>query len=184
MSSSPRLSERPDLTTERLLLRRPNDGDVDAIVNVVGDSQVARRLARVPHPYGPADAHFFLNEIVPVEWTWGITLRGLDELLGTIGLTPDKGPENGEDTAELGYWLAPRHWGQGITTEAAKAVVSFGFATLGLPYLTSGYFEDNPASGRVLEKLGFVETGRLMRPCLAAGVEVAAIRMQLTRSAW
>ena len=169
--------ERPALATKRLSLRRPNDGDVDAIVSIVGDWDVARRLARIPHPYGPADARFFLEQVVPAEWTWAITLRGFDELVGAIGLTPE-----GEETAELGYWLSPRHWGEGITTEAARAVVFFGFETLELPYLTSGYFEDNPASGRVLKKLGFIETGRDMRPCLAAGEEVPSVRMHLSRS--
>lgn len=170
------LSNRPDLATERLILRRPDDRDVDAIVSVVGDWEVARRLARVPHPYGPADARFFLDHVVPAEWVWAVTLRDCDALLGAIGLTP----EQGVDAAELGYWLSPTHWGNGITTEAARAVVAFGFENLGLPVLTSGYFEDNPASGGVLRKLGFVETGRVMRPCLAAGGEVPSVTMELT----
>ena len=177
MNGGPSLSERPELVTERLSLRRPGGSDVDAIVSIVGEWEVARRLARVPHPYGPADASFFLEQIVPVEWVWAITIRGADELVGAIGLTPEKGA----DTAELGYWLSPFHWTQGITTEAARAVVAFGFGMLGLPYLTSGYFNDNSASGRVLEKLGFIETGREIRMCLAAGAERLAIRMQLPR---
>lgn len=178
MKNGPLLSERPELVTERLVLRRPNDGDVDAIVSIVGNWEVARRLARVPHPYGLADARFFLERVVPAEWVWAVTLQGSDELMGAIGLTP----EEGMDTAELGYWLSPGHWGRGITTEAARAVVSFGFNTLGLPCVTSGYFEDNPPSGRVLEKLGFIESGRAMRPCLAVGGDVPSVRMQLPRS--
>ncbi len=175
MNSDLTLGNRPDLATERLFLRRPNDGDVDAIVGVVGEWEVARRLARVPHPYGPADARFFLDHVVPAEWVWAVTLRGSDTLLGAIGLTP----EEGADAAELGYWLSPTHWGSGIATEAARAVVAFGFESLGLPVLTSGYFDNNPPSGRVLNKLGFVETGRVMRPCLAASGEVPSIRMEL-----
>ncbi len=171
------LNERPVLVTERLYLRRPNDGDVDAIISIVGDWEVARRLARVPHPYGPDDARFFLTQVVPAEWVWAVTMQGSDTLLGAIGLTP----EDGADTAELGYWLSPTHWGQGITTEAARAVVAFGFERLGLPLLTSGYFEDNPASGQVLRKLGFVGVGRAMRPCLAAGGKVPSISMKLPR---
>lgn len=174
------LSERPELVTERLSLRRPDDRDVDHIVGIVGDWEVARRLARVPHPYGPADARFFLEQVVPAEWVWAITLLDSDELIGAIGLTPEAAAE----TAELGYWLSPSHWGRGITTEAANPVVSFGFETLGLPHLTSGYFVDNAASGRVLEKLGFVQTGRVMRPCLAVGSERPAVTMQLRRRDW
>lgn len=166
---------RPQITTERLLLRRPDESDVDAIVEGVGDWAVARRLARVPHPYRPSDARFFLEQIVPDEWVWAITTHGNDELLGVVGLTPD----TAAGTAELGYWLSRRHWGRGIVSEAARPVVSFGFDTLHLPVITSGYFEDNPASGRVLEKLGFVETGRAMRPCLAAGHDVPSVEVQL-----
>jgi len=179
MSSDLSLSERPDLVTNRLSLRRPNDDDAEAIVDIVGDWEVARRLARVPHPYGLADARFFLERVVPAEWVWAVTLRGSDTLLGAIGLTPD----DRADTAELGYWLSPAHWGQGITTEAARAVVSFGFEHLGFPLLTSGYFEDNPASGQVLRKLAFVQTGRVMRPCLAVGRDVPSIRVELSRLA-
>lgn len=175
MNTDLSLRNRPDLATKRLLLRRPDDRDVDVIVSVVGDWEVARRLARVPHPYNQSDARFFLDHVVPAEWVWAVTLSGADKLLGTIGLTP----EQGTDAAELGYWLAPTHWGTGITTEAAKAVVAFGFEHLGLPVITSGYFEDNHASGRVLRKLGFMETGHVMRPSLAAGGEVPSIRMVL-----
>lgn len=171
------LYERPDLATERLSLRRPHDGDVSAIVNIVGDWDVARRLARVPYPYEPDDAQFFLDQIVPAEWVWAITLRGSDVLIGAVGLTP----ESDAETAELGYWLSPAHWGRGIATEAARTIILFGFESLGFPYLTSGYFEDNPASGQVLRNLGFVENGRVMRPCLAAGREVPSVRMKLPR---
>lgn len=173
------LSLRPELVTERLSMRRPNVGDVDAVVSIVGMWEVARSLARIAHPYGPTDARFFLDKVVPAEWVWAITFRNSDELIGVIGLTPEKGAR----TAELGYWLSPSYWGRGITTEAAEAIVSFGFKTLDLPHLTSGYFEDNPASGRVLEKLGFLETGRVMRLCLAATREKLSIRMQLPRPA-
>jgi RimJ/RimL family protein N-acetyltransferase len=171
------LSKRPDLVTRRLSLRRPNDDDVDAIVNIVGNWDVARRLARAPHPYGPADARYFLEQVVPAEWVWAITLQGSGAFLGAVGLTP----EEGADMADLGYWLSPAHWGQGFTTEAARAVVSFGFERVGFSFLTSGYFADNPASGQVLRKLGFAEVGRTMRPCLAAGSEVPAITMELPR---
>lgn len=159
------------------MLRRPNGGDLGAIVSIVGDWEVARRLARVPHPYGTTDAKFFLEKVVPSEWVWAITLLGSDALIGAIGLTP----EEDADTAELGYWLSRNHWGQGIATEAARAVVSYGFDKLNLPYITSGYFEENPASGRVLEKLGFAATGFSRRPCLAVGTDVPSVEMCLPK---
>lgn len=176
MHHDPRLLDRPGIVTDRLSLRRPNEGDKDAIIDAVGDREVALRLARIPHPYGAAHAAFFLEQVVPAEWVWAITLGHDDTLIGAVGLTPEEGSE----TAELGYWLSRTHWGQGIATEAARAVVAYGFDTLALPYITSGYFEDNPSSGRVLAKLGFVETGRVMRPCLAAGADVPSVEMRLS----
>lgn len=167
--------DRPALATARLRLRRPDARDVPAIVRIVGQRDVAVRLSRVPHPYGPAEARFFLEEVVPGEWCWAITLAGDDALIGVVGLTPDADPSG----AELGFWLSPDHWGRGFMTEAARCVLSHAIETLRLTTITSGYFADNPASGRVLEKIGFVETGRAMRPCLARGHDVASVEMRL-----
>ena len=86
----PYLDSRPDLATARLSLRRPAERDGEAIISIVGDWDVARRLARVPHPYGPDDARFFLERVVPAEWVWAITLRCEDRLLGAVGLTPEE----------------------------------------------------------------------------------------------
>ncbi|WP_256926673.1 GNAT family N-acetyltransferase [Sphingomonas sp. TZW2008] len=170
--------DRPIIETGRLRLRRPNDRDVSAIITAVGDAEVARRLSRIPHPYTPADARFFLDHVVPGEWVWAITRGGEDTMIGAVGLTPGEGMADGE-SAELGYWLARASWGEGIVTEAARAVVAYGFDTLRLPYIRSGYFADNPASGAVLRKLGFVETGRGTRPCLMLGRDVASVEMRL-----
>lgn len=170
------LPDRPRLVTPRLVLRHPEHRDADAIVAAIGDRDVARRLARVPHPYGPGDAAFFLNRIVPHEWVWAITRSHDDTLIGAVGLTPSETT----DVAELGYWLGRSHWGSGIATEAAQAVLAFGFGALALRTITSGYFLSNPASGRVLEKLGFVETGPAMRPCLAEGGDVPSMEVRLS----
>ncbi len=174
-NSEERTKDRPVLETERLLLRRPDAGDISAIMAIAGDWEVARRLSRIPHPYGDQDALFFLDIIVPAEWVWAITCRGAGELVGMVGLTP----EAGHDAAELGYYVDRRHWGVGIATEAARSVVDYGVRVLGLRCLTSGYFLDNPLSGRVLTKLGFVEVGRGERPCLAAGTTVPSVEMRL-----
>jgi RimJ/RimL family protein N-acetyltransferase len=110
----------------------------------------------VPHPYRETDAHFFLNTVVPNEWVWAITLRQSRELVGMVGLTPESDP----DTAELGYYVARNHWGNGIATEAAQLVIHHGIHSLGLRRIRSGHFVDNPASGRVLSKLGGNRTFR------------------------
>jgi RimJ/RimL family protein N-acetyltransferase len=117
--NSQRITDRPLLETERLLLRRPDDGDTGSIMAIAGDREIARRLARMPHPYDQKDARFFLDEIVPNEWVWAITLRASGTLVGMVGLSPDAD----QDMAELGYYVDRRHWGLGIATEAARSVV-------------------------------------------------------------
>lgn len=168
------MMDRPTIVTARLSLRRPDERDIGAIVGIVADWEVARRLARVPHPYGITDAEFFMEEVVPKEWVWAITLDGSDELVGAIGLTPED-----DDVADLGYWLSRDHWGRGLMTEAAGAIVLHGFHHLGLRRITSAYFEDNHVSGQVLRKLGFSETGRTMRPCLALACNQPSVELVL-----
>ncbi len=169
----------PPLSTTRLSLRLPQSSDAAATARIVGEWDVARRLARVPHPYSLNDAAYFLERVVPNEWIWAITLTGQDDLIGVMGLTPGQR----SDQAELGYWLSAEHWGLGIATEAGRAVLSYGFDHLKLATVTSAYFEDNPASGRVLAKLGFMETTRALRPCLAIGRDVPSVEMHLPREA-
>ncbi len=159
------LAARPVLRTARLELRRPVEEDTPAIVAIAGDWEVASRLSRMPHPYGPENARVFLDEIVPVELVWGIIERTSGELVGMIGLSADKIP----GSIELGYYVAQAHWRRGIATEAGAVVAAYGAGLVGQTRLRSGYFADNPASGRVLEKLGFVVLHMSERPCLATG---------------
>jgi RimJ/RimL family protein N-acetyltransferase len=169
------LAERPVLQTARLTLRRPDEQDIPAIVAIAGDWEVARRLSRMPHPYSDANARFFLDEIVPAELVWAIVERTSGEMVGVIGLAP-RGDAPG--SVELGYYVGRAHWGRGIATEAGGAVVAYGAGLVGPEHLRSGYFADNPASGRVLAKLGFVATGTAERPCLAAGGPRPSIEMR------
>ena len=129
----------------------------------------------MPHPYSNEDAKFFLDEVVPNEWTWAITMHGSSKMIGSVGLAPDEA--NGG--VELGYWLSRAFWGRGIVTEAARATVDFGFYRLALPVIAAGYWKKNLLSGRVLSKLGFVETGRSIRPCLALGCNVPSVEVRL-----
>ena len=167
--------ERLVLTTERLVLRQPRADDIAAIIDIVGDLRVSRNLARIPHPYGEADGRFFLDQIVPRELVWALTLRSSAQLVGMAGLSPTEDL----DKAELGYYLAPAQWGLGLATEASRAILDCGFDAAGFALVTAGHFTENPASGRVLHKLGFVETARAERPCLATGLTMMSVEMHL-----
>ena len=85
----------------------------------------------------------------------------------------------GQAGLALGYYLAPTHWGFGLATEASRAILDYGFDVAGFASVTAGHFVKNPASGRVLGKLGFVETSRGERPCLATGLTMMSVEMHL-----
>ncbi len=168
----------PVLKTARLKLRAPRHGDVPAIVALAGDRRVAENTARIPHPYSAADAEAIVAAINQKggETVFAIELDGA--LVGMCGLEPRP------DGAELGYWLGVPFWGQGLATEAARAVIDYGFATFGHEVLSSGARVSNPASRRVLEKCGFQWTG--VRLCRIRAINSAAPidRFRLDRGLW
>jgi len=182
-------SEVVSLTTERLLLRPMRATDIDATVAALNDLEVSRRLARVPHPYTERDARAFLA-IVERGRADGamehfVVVRRddpMDEAIDAIGVhgEPDACVIG---VAEVGYWIARPHWGNGYAREALAAVVrrSFFTRTPPLTLLTSHVHETNRASMRVLVACGFVETGSRIASCAATGVDVPAIEFELHR---
>jgi RimJ/RimL family protein N-acetyltransferase len=143
--------------TERLLLRPGWIEDAPALFQAIADEAVVRNLATAPWPYRPADAEAFLATSRGAgDPVMLVFLRGpsAPELIGTIGFAHRPGGE-----VELGYWIARRHWNRGYATEAGRAVVRMARDSFRLSRLVAGHFLDNPASGRVLEKLGFRATG-------------------------
>jgi RimJ/RimL family protein N-acetyltransferase len=169
------MANSEELFTRRLHLRSPVEADASAIIAIAGDWDVARRLGRVPHPYTQKDFCFFMEHVVPSEPTWAIVMRQSDDLVGVIGLVPHCESRS----AELGYYMGRRHWGQGLATEAAQAIVRMALESMGYAKLTSRYHADNPASGRVLEKLGFKPIGRSSHRCLAEGKDKPSIEVEL-----
>lgn len=160
--------------TKRLTLRPGWPEDAPAVARAVGHEEVVRMLAKAPWPYRLADAEAFLSRQRPASEAFFLILSHESDhprLVGGIGLAPD---ENGH---ELGYWLTPDAWGRGYATEAGKAVVSIARHALGLKRLHSGHFVDNPASGRVLQKLGFRATGTVAGRYSAGRRAIAPCRL-------
>ncbi|PTQ07788.1 GNAT family N-acetyltransferase [Sphingomonas oleivorans] len=148
--------------TERLLLRPGWIEDAPALAAAIADEAIVTKLSRVPWPYRLEDAEAFLGASQPADASandlprfliW-LRTHGAPKLIGGIGL------QRTETGAELGYWIVRDYWGLGFATEAARAVVALADESLRLPTLEAGHFVDNPASGRVLQKLGFQPTGR------------------------
>jgi RimJ/RimL family protein N-acetyltransferase len=171
------LAACPQLSSQRLTLRRPNRDDAEAIRRLADDWEVARRLARVPHPYTLDDALFFLDQIVPKELAWIVQHAGSGEMLGVIGLTPHVDAGN----MEFGFWLGREFWGRGFATEAANVVLDHAFGAGLTSEVTACCFADNLPSARVLRKLRFQITGESLRLCLAVGRELRHYDMLLTR---
>jgi RimJ/RimL family protein N-acetyltransferase len=174
---NPRLE--PVIETRRLRLRPLREADLDDIVAGIGDLAVSRMLARVPYPYARIDAENFLskatrNALAGTSFFLIIEREGSFAGALGIGAMPY--------VSELGYWLARGHWGHGLMTEAADAVLAYGFDRLDLKLVRSGVFVDNPGSLRVQEKLGFQSVGRSMRRSLARGTAVEHIDTVLTRA--
>lgn len=155
--------------TERLLLRPGWAEDAPALSRAIGEEAVVRNLSRVPWPYALGDAERFLAlPQDPRRPRCLIFLRDCATLIGGIGLN-----DTGEgDAAELGYWLARDHWGQGYATEAGRAITAMADETLRLPKLKASHALDNPASGRVLRKLGFGPNGTGRLHSLSRGAEM------------
>ncbi len=147
--------------TPRLTLRPGWPEDAPELARAIGHERVVRNLARAPWPYAERDAHDFLGRAFDRHEPSFLVFersREAPRLVGGVGLDLDA-----EGAPELGYWLTPDAWGRGYATEAGRAVLSVARDALRLKRVRAGHFLDNPASGRVLRKLGFRPTGRIVQ---------------------
>ncbi|HET6943015.1 MAG TPA: GNAT family N-acetyltransferase [Sphingomicrobium sp.] len=163
--------------TERLLLRPGWAEDAPALAAAIADEMIVRNLATAPWPYRLRDAEAFLAQprdpVLPSFLIFERT-AGAPNLVGSCGL--GRRPSG---AVELGYWIARPFWGRGYATEAAVALIDIARA-LGFTQLEGSHFLDNPASARVLEKLGFEPLGiTAPRLSCARGIEVQARLMRL-----
>ena len=177
------------IRTDNLLLRPGWADDAPALTEAIGREDVVLTQARALWPYALDDAVAYLGrERSAHEVDLLIFLReGLaPRLIGGIGVADRAKEQEGSD-AELGYWIVPSHWGRGFATEAGHAVVAAARDSLRIDQLVSGHFIDNPASGRVLRKLGFAATGsielrecraqRRDRPCVTYALDLNAMAL-------
>jgi [ribosomal protein S5]-alanine N-acetyltransferase len=140
-----------NLDTARLRLRTYRESDVAELVPLIGAREIAATTGRIPHPYSVEDARQFLARIErEPEVRLAVTLRDSGRLIGGIGLRLVEQHQN----AELGYWLGVPYWGKGYATEAAREMLRYGFEDLRLHRIFANHFMNNPASGRILRKVG------------------------------
>ena len=154
--------DQPVLETSRLRLRPFVPSDAETVRTLAGDYQVADTTLNIPHPYPEGAAEEWISRH-PHDWAAGtgvtcaIATAGDGALVGAVGLSLKPRHAQGE----LGYWVGVPYWGQGYATEAARALVDFGFRTLGLHRVQARHLCRNPASGRVMQKIGMVLEGTL-----------------------
>jgi RimJ/RimL family protein N-acetyltransferase len=141
--------------TERLLLRPSWPEDAVELRQAIADEGIVRNLARAPWPYAAADAGQFATQehdaLYPA-FLLMLRTQGAPRIIGACGIG------NYDNNAELGYWISRPYWGLGFATEASRAVINIA-RTIGHKKLIASHFTDNPASGNVLRKLGFQNTG-------------------------
>lgn len=151
------------MTALDILFRTWRGRDVDALVRYANNANIWVNLQnRFPHPYTEEDAENWIgmnHVLVGPPVNFAIDSGG--EAIGGVGL--ELLDDVYERTANVGYWIAEPFWGKGIATAALEFVTNYAFDTFVLDRLQANVFDWNPASARVLEKVGFVQEGRLRR---------------------
>jgi len=157
------------MRSPRLTYRPIDARDASRIAVLAGDWDIARMTARIPHPYSLVDADQWIASIGGDEFVRAVEHQG--ELIGAVGYI-----EHDREQAEIGYWIGKPWWGHGFATEAARTMMNHCFLEAGFKRLTCGHFIDNPASARVIRKLGFRHTGNGVQWCEARKSEVATVK--------
>ena len=154
------ISEKfPTLETERLILRQFAESDSEDIKKLAGAREIAEGTF-VPHPYEEGFAEEFIRSQLS-DYKKGrlinfaAEIKDMNILVGSIGISIDRKLNHGE----IGFWIGVPHWGNGYCTEAAGAVLGYGFEVQGLDRIYAFHFAGNSASGGVLEKIGMKYEG-------------------------
>ena len=149
------------METERILLRPWRDSDAEVLYKWASDPDVGPRAGWAPHQSVEESLEIIRTVFNDALHTWAIELKETGEAIGAMGYGPscecDLPAREGEPL--IGYWVAKPYWNQGICTEALQLMLDHIRQTTDIKSLISGHFVDNPASGRVMEKCGFVPTG-------------------------
>lgn len=158
----------PVVSTERLVLRGAVRGDAPALAELANDFNVSAQTTSMPYPYRIGDAEALVGMAMACDWERDAMFVIEHPAFGVVGLLDfdhDRGTR-----AEIGYFLGKPYWNRGYATEAVRGALKWVKRDWRKNVVVAGHFADNPASGQVLCKAGFLYTGDVeLRPCVARG---------------
>lgn len=177
--------ELPTLHGPVVTLRPFTVADASRVKDLAGDAEVSATVLNIPHPYAEQMAVDWIGTHEPElaecgSVNFAITLSSTAVLIGAIGLSVS--PRH--DLAELGYWIGKSYWRNGYGTEAARAMVDYGFAQMHLNRIQADYLPRNAASGRIMEKVGMQEEGLMRESIKKHGRYEDRIRCAILKSDW
>ncbi|KZL19340.1 putative ribosomal N-acetyltransferase YdaF [Pseudovibrio axinellae] len=172
----------PQLTTDRLVLREVQHGDLTSLCKHINNYKIAKMLSHVPFPYTREDGEWWVSHSIesPLSTQTAWVLDHLGEFLGVVSVLDTLGEE-----PFLGYWVAEPHWNQGFASEAVAEAIRYCFEQLQLKRLYSSALSENEASLRVLRKSGFKDYGiGTASPRARQGEELETTKLHLTKQEW
>jgi [ribosomal protein S5]-alanine N-acetyltransferase len=172
--------DRLPLPIADCVIRPYEFGDADSIVRHANNAKIAANLRDLfPHPYTNESASAWLNFVVGQEPATNFAIAQPTGVIGGIGIILQS--DIHRRCAEIGYWLGEEFWGRGIATAAVRAFGPFIMAKFDLLRLFANVFVSNPASMRVLEKVGFVQEGNLRQAAFKNGRIIDEVLFAITR---
>lgn len=169
------------METARTILRPWRESDAETLFKYASDPEVGPRAGWPPHK-SVEESLDVIKNVFSGEGVWAVELKETGEAIGCVGYLPAylSNLDITDDEAEVGYWIARPYWGEGLCTEAMRAVIDHCFNVKGFKTLWGDHFVENPASGRVMEKCGFRDIGVEIRcPKLEVGADLPVRVMRL-----
>ena len=179
--SAGRLSHNHMMETERIKLRRWQDSDAEALFKYASDPDVGPRAGWPAHQTVEESLEI-IRTVFHNDCTWAIVLKETDEAIGAMGYFT-KDTSNipiGDNDCEVGYWVGKPFWNKGICTEALTLMLDYCINVKHFRLIWADHFTGNPASGRVMEKCGFQDTGLLNRCSNLTGGDTDMVRIYKT----
>lgn len=177
--------QQPTLHSKRLVLRPFNIDDAAVVQRLAGEREIADTTLSIPHPYEDGMAEQWISQHRDLFQAGTNAVFALEagdsrDVIGAMGLTIDRN----FDKAELGYWIGRPHWNCGYATEAGQRMLEYGFRELQLNRIAARHLVRNPASGRVMRKLGMHYEGTLRQDTIKWGAYEDLAIYSILRSDW